>query len=348
MVRILTAFDTIPLRRLGAVMSDTMHVESPVHPSTTRVVAPARNRAAAPRTRRDAATTVPREFVHRPTPEDILITSWRRLDETHFSLTAQWPHNHGYFTPSHGRHHLILTGETIRQAGLLISHTELGVPVGHHFVLGDLAYTTHPEHLAVGDGPTELTIDVTCSKMRMRAGAMAGGHFDMTIRKENGIVATGHSGVTVTSPAVYRRIRGAQLTARHVQGPLPEPVPHGLTGSTKSEDVLIAPTDRPGRWLLRVAPGHAAVVNPANDHVPGMVLLDAAQQAARALTSPATFVPYAFGTEFRRYAERDVPCVIEAHLVPSAMPSTTTVRVTGFQDGEPVFVSTLTALDERH
>ena len=63
--------------------------------------------------------------------------------------------------------------------------------------------------------------------------------------------------------------------------------------------------------------------------------------------SPESFVPYAFGTDFRRYAEHGSPCVIEARRLPSALPSTTTVQVTGSQNGHPVFVSTLTALDVR-
>ncbi|MFF3542811.1 ScbA/BarX family gamma-butyrolactone biosynthesis protein [Streptomyces platensis] len=326
-------------------MSDTMHVSGAVQPRTPQQTRPERNHAGGAGHRHGPG--VPQEFVHRPFIDDILVTSWHRRDDSHFSLTAQWPHDHGYFAPVHGRHHLILTGETIRQAGLLLCHTELGVPVGHHFILGDLVYTTHPEHLAVGGGPTRLTIDVTCSRMRMRAGTLTSGHFDMTIRKAGRIVATGHSDVTVTSPAVYRRIRGDRLTARRSLAPLPAAVPHHLTGSADDSDVLLSPTGRPDRWQLRIAPGHAAMVNPANDHIPGMLLLDAAQQAARVLTAPQEFVPYAFGTEFRRYAEHGTPCVIEARLVPSALPCTTTVQVTGFQDGRPVFVSTLTALDNR-
>lgn len=324
-------------------MSDTMHVSGAVPPRAHQTPL-ARNHAA---TGDHRGPCVPREFVHRPRVDDILVTSWRRRDASHFSLTARWPHDHGYFTPVHGRHHLILTGETIRQAGLLLCHTELGVPVGHHFILGDLVYTTHPEHLAVGEGPTRLTVEVRCSRMRFRSGTLTSGHFDMTLRRADRIVATGHSDVTVTSPAVYRRIRGARLTARHAPAPLAAPIPHQLTGSAHDSDVLLAPTGRPARWQLRIPPGHAAMVNPANDHIPGMLLLDAAQQAARTLAAPQALIPYAFGTEFRRYAEHGTPCVIEARRVPSALPRTTTVQVTGSQDGEPVFHSTLTALDAR-
>ncbi|MEW9516342.1 ScbA/BarX family gamma-butyrolactone biosynthesis protein [Streptomyces tubercidicus] len=326
-------------------MSDTMHVNGTVPPRSPHRPHTDGGRAATPQSRHGIPVT--RELVHRPFADDILVTSWHRLDDAHFSLTAQWPHDHGYFTPHQGRHHLILTGETIRQAGLLLCHAELGVPLGHHFILGDLVYTTHPEHLAVGSGPTLLTIDVVCSRMRMRAGTLARGRFDMTIRKAGRIVATGHSDVTVTGPRGYQLLRGDRLTARHTPGALPAPVTPRLTGSAKGRDVLLSPAGRLDRWLLRLAPGHPAVVNPANDHIPGMVLLDAAQQAARVLTTPDAFVPYAFGTDFRRYAEHGTPCVIEARRVPSALPSTTTVQVTGLQDGDPVFVSTLTALDPR-
>lgn len=322
-------------------MGDALHVSDTVQhraPQQTHQRAPSQTLPSA---------QVPREFVHRPLVDDILVTSWRRLDDSRFSVTAQWPHDHGYFTVNHGRHRLILTAETIRQAGLLLSHTELGVPVGHHFILGDLIFATRAQDLGTETRPTPLTIDVVCSELRMRAGTLISGRFDMTIRGAGRVVATGHSHVTVTSPAVYRRIRGERLAARRALGPLPTSVPPRLTGSATEHDVLLSPTDRPDRWLLRIAPGHAAVVNPANDHVPGMVLLDAAQQAAHALTAPDGFVPYALDTEFRRYAEHGTPCIIEARRVPSALPCTTTVQVTGRQDGEPVFVCTLTALDAR-
>ncbi len=284
---------------------------------------------------------VAREFVHRLSVDDILITSWQRVDDRHFSVSARWPHDHGYFTPRP----LILTAETIRQAGLLLSHAELGVPVGHHFILEDLAFTMHPERLDTDTGPTLLRIDVVCGNLRMRAGMLASGRFGMTAHTPGGIVATGHSHVTVASPAAYRRIRGERLTARHTPGLLPIPIPPQLTGSDTEHEVLLSPAGGPNRWLLRIAPGHAAVVKPTSDHVPGMVLVDAALQAAYALTAPDRFVPHTLGTEFHRYAEHGTPCVLEARRVP--LPGTTTVQVTGVQDGETVFVSTFTAPDGR-
>lgn len=322
-----------------------MYVDGPVRPRALHSVRPAPDPRAVPRPRRDVG--VPGEFVHRPATEDILITAWNRLDDSRFSLTARWPHDHRYFTPHHGHHNIVLVGETIRQAALLLSHTELGVPVGHHFVLTDLVYTTRPEHLAVDGRPRQLTIEAALTHTRMRAGTLVSCRIDMTFRTAGRTVATGHTRFSVTTPAVYRRIRGERLSARRADSPLPAPVPHWLTGSRTDSEVLLAPDGQSDRWLLRIAPGHAALVNPANDHVPGMVLLDAAQQATRALTAPGPFVPYAFSTEFHRYAEHSAPCEIAARRLPSAVAGTTTVEVTGHQQGEPVFTSLLTA-PERH
>ncbi|WP_372516430.1 ScbA/BarX family gamma-butyrolactone biosynthesis protein [Streptomyces noursei] len=328
-------------------MSDTLQASSTVPVTSRRRMQQVQNPSAASRPGSDTSAPIPHEFLHRPLVEDILITSWRRLGQDRFSVTAQWPHDHLYFAPHDSRPHPMLAGETIRQAGLLLCHTEFGVPLGHHFILHDLVYTADPAHRVSGNGPTQLSIDVVCSQTRMRAGMLSSSRFDMTIRKDGRVVATGHSHVSVTSPAVYRRVRGERITARHVPGPLPTPVPPGLTGSAAERDVLLSPAGQPGRWLLRIAPGHPTVVNPANDHVPGLSLLDAAQQAARALTRSSSFLPYAFGTEFHRYAEHGLPCLIEARRKMPTATGTTTVLVTGTQDGERVFASVLTAMDAR-
>ncbi|MEV6618691.1 AfsA-related hotdog domain-containing protein [Streptomyces sp. NPDC051051] len=69
------------------------------------------------------------------------------------------------------------------------------------------------------------------------------------------------------------------------------------------------------------------------DHVPGLALLEAADQAARALLSPASLAPTAIEATYWRYVEFDQPCRIEAESL--AEPGS--VRVTGVQEGEPAF-----------
>ncbi|QMV06648.1 hypothetical protein GJU35_13800 [Streptomyces lincolnensis] len=85
---------------------------------------------------------------------------------------------------------------------------------------------------------------------------------------------------------------------------------------------------------MRVDTSHPLLFDRPDDHVPGMVLLEAARQAAAAVT-PGDGTPYPLSMEntFDRYVEFDTPCWIEA------TPVTDGVRVVGHQDGEQVFSS---------
>ncbi|WP_442819295.1 AfsA-related hotdog domain-containing protein [Streptomyces sp. NBC_01236] len=73
-------------------------------------------------------------------------------------------------------------------------------------------------------------------------------------------------------------------TARAV----PLPPPAGLTpfGRDRFEDAVLAATDRPDRWQLRVDTTHPALFDHLVDHAPGILLLEAARQAARAHGTP--------------------------------------------------------------
>ena len=78
-------------------------------------------------------TTVPKEFVHRAAVAEVMLTSWKRQDDTRFTVTAQWPRAHSFFTPSgDGLHDPLIAAETVRQVGSLLAHAEYGVPLGHH------------------------------------------------------------------------------------------------------------------------------------------------------------------------------------------------------------------------
>ncbi|NEC10620.1 AfsA-related hotdog domain-containing protein, partial [Streptomyces sp. SID7909] len=98
-------------------------------------------------------------------------------------------------------------------------------------------------------------------------------------------------------------------------------------------DVVLAPPVAPGRWPLRLDTGHPTLFGRPNDHVPGILLLEAARQAANA-TVPG-FLPVTLRSDFLRYVELDRPCWIEATTAPAG------VRVRAVQDGEPVFTCTL-------
>ncbi|MFE2288763.1 ScbA/BarX family gamma-butyrolactone biosynthesis protein [Streptomyces sp. NPDC059443] len=290
--------------------------------------------------------TVPKELVHRAAVAEVVLTDWHRVDDTHFGVTAQWPRGHSFFTPVAGDYHdPLIACETLRQIGSLLSHAEFGVPLGHQFVLWDLDLAVRPQHLRVGYAPATLDIDVTCTLVKRRGRNLSELRYDAVIRREGNTVATGGCSFSCMTPGVYGRIRGDRAFAGDLYDlPLISPMAPQSVGRMSPMDVVLSPTTEPDRWQLRTDTRHPVLFEHAVDHVPGMVLLEAARQATAALLGRSSYVPLSITSGFNRYAELNSPCMIEARRLPGASPGgEETVLVTGRQDGHLVFTSTVTA-----
>lgn len=259
--------------------------------------------------------TVPRELVHRVSVAETLLTGWTRTDPERFTLTAQWPRAHQlHVSPDRSAYEPLLVAETVRQCGALIAHAAYEVPIGHQFVLRELRVDTRPEHLAVGATPAEPVIDITVHEVRRRAGRPTAMGYDAVVHLGTERVATGRIAVSWTKESVYRRLRGgrtADTGALRLPRPAPTPLPADTVGRALRTDVLLAPADRPGRWRLSVDTAHPVFFDHPLDHIPGMLLLEAARQAARAHTGPDGPAPTSFHGTFHQFAELDRPVWME-------------------------------------
>ncbi|MFF0427694.1 ScbA/BarX family gamma-butyrolactone biosynthesis protein [Streptomyces sp. NPDC004520] len=293
---------------------------------------------------RGATAQVPGEFVHRSDPADIFPTGWTRLAENRFSVSAHWPAVHPFFSPVAGdRHDPVLVAETIRQSTMLLAHAEFGVPVEDQFVMWGLHYTADAETLAVDGLSSEVTLDIVCSDLDIRRGALRSLRTTIVLTRDGRHLATGGLQTRCTSALAYRRIRGERMAMIGRPVPLITGVAPRLVGREDGKDVVLAPGTRPGQWQLRVNTVHPTLFRRPNDHVPGMLLLEAARQAATAALGDGACLPTELDVSFVRYAELDSPCWIEAEILPGSASGAATVRVTGRQDGEPVFLCTLTS-----
>ncbi|MFF7172574.1 ScbA/BarX family gamma-butyrolactone biosynthesis protein [Streptomyces pseudovenezuelae] len=254
--------------------------------------------------------TVPREYVHRVAVAEILLTGWSRTGADRFTITAQWPRAHQlHVSPDRSAYEPLLVAETVRQCGALLAHAEYEVPLGHQFVLQELSVDTRPEHLAVGAAPAEPVIDITVAEVRRRAGRPTALRYDAAVRLGGERVATGRIAVSWTNESVYRRLRGgrtADVGALRLPRPLP-PLPADTVGRALAADVLLSPDARPGRWRLRVDAAHPVFFDHPLDHIPGMLLLEAARQTVRAHGGQERLVPVSFHATFHQYAELDRP-----------------------------------------
>lgn len=281
--------------------------------------------------------TVPREYVHRAAMAEVLLTGWHRVDEARFAVTAQWPRRHFFFVPVEGRHDPLLTAETVRQAGTLLSHTAFGTPLGHQFLMRELSFRVDPERLLIGAAPAELELDVRCTRIRRRGTELVSMRYDTVVHLGGHVVATGGASFSCASPGVYRRLRGDRagaLSSDHAPPAAPG-VPPEHVGRSEPSDVVLSPTEDAQVWHLRTDPAHPVLFDHPVDHVPGMLLLEAARQAAHATSGSG--LPTGFTCTFTRYAELGVPCRVEARYRPGDSTAPASVLVTGEQEGEEVF-----------
>ncbi|MEU0218761.1 ScbA/BarX family gamma-butyrolactone biosynthesis protein [Streptomyces sp. NPDC006265] len=295
------------------------------------------------RTAPHSHTTVTKELAHRTTETDVFPARWTPISDTRFRFTAHWPAAHSFFGPVDDRHQdPMIVGETLRQASMVLAHAEFGAPADTHFVMWDLTVRVDPSALLLADAAEPVEFDVVCSEVRRRGRGLHSMRTTMEFRRAGRLVARGTGSTGCTSPRAYRRLRAGKVSALDTPVPLLPGIAPQIAGRARAEDVVLAPTDRPGVWHLRVDTGHPVLFPRPNDHVPGMVLFEAARQAATAASGRHPFLPSTMTAGFTRYAELHGPCRIEAEVLDES-PGEVTVRVSGRQDGESVFTASLTA-----
>jgi hypothetical protein len=249
--------------------------------------------------------TVPRQFVHRAAVAETLLTGWTGTGPERFTVVAQWPRAHQlHVSPDRTSYEPLLVAETVRQCGALLAHTEYDVPLDHRFVLHELRITTRPEQLAVGPIPAEPVVGIIVTEVRRRGSRPAAIRYEADVRLGDETVATGHIAVSWTSESVYRRLRGGRTPDTVSALPVPPGLPAEAVDRALPADVVLAPTRRRDRWQLRVDTTHPVFFDHPLDHVPGMLLMEAARQAVRARGLDCR-LPASFHTVFHQYAELD-------------------------------------------
>jgi hypothetical protein len=297
---------------------------------------------------------VPREYVHRASVAEVLLTGWESVEpgsadspvssvrhqDDAYVVRAQWPRGHSLFAPAGGYQDPMLLIESIRQIGSLLAHAEYGVPFGHQFLMWDMSFTTSRELLLAGSAPTEVELHTVCRDIARRGRVLSGMRYDVTVVRDGVPLAAAGAAYSCTSPAVHRRLRGERPTSS--DRPTPPALDPALVGHTSDRHVVLAePAPGAGhRWELRVDTTHPVFFDHPVDHIPGMVLLEAARQAAQAASGLPGALVLGLHSDFSRYAEFDAPCWIEAdpHVIG---PGRVEVEVRGVQNGRTVFTSDL-------
>ncbi len=266
-------------------------------------------------------------YAHLRREENLLVTGWQRLSDQDFALTVRWP-----LVPRALPYDPRILAQTVRQTGLVVAHAAYDVPLTHQTVLSTLSFTLAPGLRIPGGHASAPDVRITVTEGGGRRATRAL-RMSFTVLLDGGELARAEAEFAWISERAYDRVRGARRQVGWGTWAVPAPVDARLVFRPSPADVMLSPGDRPHRWLLRNDPGNHLLFDHPVDHVPGLALLDAADQAARALLAPVLLRPAGVEAVYRRYVELDQPCHIEA--VPLAEPGS--VRVTGTQRGETAF-----------
>ncbi|MGX1851639.1 ScbA/BarX family gamma-butyrolactone biosynthesis protein [Streptomyces sp. NPDC055299] len=291
-------------------------------------------------------TTVPREYVHRTAISEVFLTNWRRGAADSWVVSAQWPRAHTFYGPRQGLHDPILLIETVRQAGILLSHVAHQVPLDHPIIWQRVRYDLLPEALRTTGQPAEIELHVTDHDMIYRGKRLATARQEFRILCDGAELATAALDYSCHSPAVYRRLRGEYCDldlANSRKLPVPQAVPPQLVAREHDRDVVLSPTDRADRWQLRVETSHPVLFDHPVDHAPGMLMIEAARQAAQAST-PGSTLPVSLECSFARYAELDAPSWVQARTTERADDGSRQSTVTVEQHDKPVISAQITSV----
>ena len=253
--------------------------------------------------------SLPRRLVHRAAVSEVLLTGFQP-DGDSFRVGAQWPRGHSYYGAVAGRwHDPMLFAEAVRQVGLFLAHEELGVPFGSHFVTDSTSFEMTEEGARLADGPANIVLEVTFGDVMRRRGTVTAYAYHVTAYRDGERIGAGHLSAQVIADRIYQRLRGDRLGARP-PGTVPAAVNPQLVGRGVGFDVVLAPAPTGATPMLRVDPRHPVLFDHPVDHVPGMVLLEAARQTALAELGCPEGLLTACAASFSRYVEFDSPCLI--------------------------------------
>lgn len=261
--------------------------------------------------------TVARESVHRASVAEVLLTDVVRLGETTFLAAAQWPRSHPTFPPAgDGGHSRLMVVETLRQLGIFIPSQFFSVPLESHFLIKDLYYgvdvATEPR---LRSGATEITClaevdDLRPTRdgrglrgMRMRVHLSAGG---TTFARAGG-------NARFLDAGTYAALRGDSAGARAPRPSPRRPRPEAVD-AILARDVLLAHS---GDGALELDPAdhlHPFFFDHAGDHIPGMVLVEAARQAIALASDGELLRPTTFRLRTPCFTEFDPPARVECSL----------------------------------
>jgi len=309
--------------------------------------------------------TVDRDLVHRSALSELFLTDSRRVDQDGFVSAAQLPSSHAYYSDHTGPSPIdpLLLLECCRQAETHAVHAHFGAPESQKFVLA--SWSMELPGLAsvrLEPGPLELAMTVATHDGQWRDGVLRALGYTIQLYVSEQHVGETRIQAGYLPTEVYEAMRERYRTSRLPSSeafradPAGEPVEPGRVGRNQPDNVvLLDPVHEPDsvRARLRVAGAHPSLFDHAQDHHPGMVLMEAGRQlsvlAAEefGIAAADRCVVTGLDASFTSYAELDSPLTVSARR-PTAeerQDEGTRLHTVFAQDGRTVAEASFTVTD---
>jgi hypothetical protein len=247
--------------------------------------------------------SVNRELVHKRSVSEVFLTDFVQSSSRRFVAGAQWPRWHVFYGSPDGSPDSALMAETLRQAVIFLSHL-CGVPLSHTFLM---PYMSISVEAALLDPlvPTQVAVELDVKDMKLSGGQLSALTVSARFVVDGTPVGGGAAAARIVNPVTYERFRGTVRTG------LPTAREDLLAcvdvGHATQRNVMLGQSSRPLIWPLRVDPTHPIFFDHPLDHVPGMLLVEAARQAVRVATSRPDADFALFEAEFMRLVEFSYP-----------------------------------------
>jgi hypothetical protein len=242
--------------------------------------------------------TVPRGLVHRWSLSEVFLTGYQPADGRSFICAAQLPLSHAYFGDHPDLPHFhdpLNVLEACRQAVTYAAHIHQGVPRATTFMVNSWSLEIKdPEALICGERPGELRINGTITDRRERGGHVRRLGFAMDMAFQDRALGQLSMGVSCTPTDQYHTLRRLQRgtdvpTALALPAdPVGEPVAPADAGRLDPRNVVLDDAHSlPGALSAVLSPRtfrNRSMYDHPYDHVPAMVLSEAARQCALLLS----------------------------------------------------------------
>ena len=267
-------------------------------------------------------------LIHRRHPSEAFLTDAVRTGPHGFAAAALLPAAHSHYAahagPSRERDPMLLL-ECARQAVTFAAHTVLGVELGAHFVVRSWSaeFTAGPPPAG---GPAELLITAVTRNPRLVRDQVRGLDYELDLWAAGARAGRVRIREGYLSPAAYALIRsrkynGAPPSSDDLAPADGCPLAPARVGRLRATDTLLLDLAVGTRTVcarLRIPAENPSLFDHAQDHVPAMVLTEAARQLATLGTShwggppPDRTQMVTMSSTFGAYAELDSPVEMTA------------------------------------